>query len=122
VNNVNNIGNLVRDPELRMTSNGNPVCDMRVAINYGKNSKPVFFDVTVFGDDAENCAAHLSTGREVGISGRLAYDEWTNDNGDKRSKLYVIANHVDYLRGKRAEADSEDRELAAAGATDSNDN
>jgi single-strand DNA-binding protein len=97
-------GNLTRDPELRHTGGGTPVCDLRVAVNSRRKDqsgnwvdKPNYFDVTVWGAQGENCAAYLSKGRPVAIEGRLDWREWEAKDGGKRQAVQIIANTVQFL-------------------------
>jgi single-strand DNA-binding protein len=99
-------GNLTRDPELRSTGGGTPVCDLRVAVNSRRKDgqtgewvdKPNYFDVTVFGAQGENCANYLSKGRPVAVEGRLDWREWeAKDGSGKRQAVSIIANSVQFL-------------------------
>ena len=97
-------GNLTRDPELRSTGGGTPVCGLRVAVNSRRKDqsgnwvdKPNYFDVTVFGAQGENCATYLSKGRPVAIEGRLDWREWEGQDGNKRQAVQIIANSVQFL-------------------------
>ena len=78
INRVVLVGNLTRDPELRHTPSGTAVCSLRVAVNTRRKDetgqwvdKPNYFDVTVWGQQGENCAQYLSKGRPVAIDGEL---------------------------------------------------
>jgi single-stranded DNA-binding protein len=62
----------------------------------------VFVDVKCFEAQARACAEHLANGRQVAVSGRVELDEWQADGGTKRSRLYVIAQSVQFLAGKPA--------------------
>ena len=105
INTVVITGNLTRDPELRSTGGGTPVCDMRVAVNSRRKDasgewvdKPNYFDVTVFGAQGENCSTYLSKGRPVAIEGRLDWREWeAKDGSGKRQAVSIIANSVQFL-------------------------
>jgi len=104
INSVVVTGNLTRDPELRNTPNGTPVCKLRLAVNTRRKGqdgnwedRPNYFDVTVWGAQGENCANYLGKGRPVAISGRLEWREWQNDNGDKRQAVEIIADTVQFL-------------------------
>jgi single-strand DNA-binding protein len=99
-------GNLTRDPELRSTGNGTPVCSMRIATNTRRKDasgqwvdKPNYFDVTVWGAQGENCSRFLSRGRPVAVEGRLEWREWDTPNGEKRQAVEIIANSVQFLGG-----------------------
>lgn len=99
-------GNLTRDPELRSTGGGTSVCEMRVAVNSRRKDgqtgqwvdKPNYFDVVVFGAQADNCATYLQRGRPVAIEGRLDWREWeAKEGGGKRQAVQIIANTVQFL-------------------------
>src|SRR5919108_2000949 len=91
INRVVLVGNLTKDPELRHTSGGTPVCSLRVAVNSRRRDesgqwvdKPNYFSVSVFGNQAESCAQFLSKGRPVGIDGRLDWREWQGRDRSQR--------------------------------------
>ncbi|HEY0279219.1 MAG TPA: single-stranded DNA-binding protein [Solirubrobacterales bacterium] len=98
-------GNLTKDPELRSTGGGTSVCEMRVAVNSRRKDqsgqwvdKPNYFDVVVFGAQAENCANYLSRGRPLAVEGRLDWREWeAKEGGGKRQAVQIIANSVQFL-------------------------
>lgn len=109
------MGNLTRDPELKFTGNGTALCKFGLAVNRkykaGDEWKEdvCFVDITVWGKQGENCAEYLSKGRQAFISGRLHLNQWETDDGQKRSKLEVVANNVQFLgdtRGQGAPADN----------------
>jgi single-strand DNA-binding protein len=110
MNNVSLIGNLTREPELRSTKGG-AVCQLRVAVDNpgrgGEPGKPTYVDVATFGKHAEACAAHLGKGRQVAVSGRLVFREWTGKDGRKRS-AHSVRGSVQFL-GSKAEAGSAGR-------------
>ena len=99
------VGNLTRDPELRYTGSGTAVTNFSIAINrrYRQNGEPreetVFVDIVVFQKQAENCAQYLSKGRSVLVEGRLVQRSWTTEDGQKRNKLEVVAQSVQFLGG-----------------------
>ena len=98
-------GNLTRDPELRHTGGGTPICELRVAVNSRRKDqsgqwvdKPNFFDVVVWGAQGENCANYLSKGRPVAVEGRLDWREWeAKDGSGKRQAVQIVANSVQFL-------------------------
>jgi single-strand DNA-binding protein len=122
-NKVMLMGNLTRDPELRYTSNGSAVTSFGLAVNrkfkQGDEWKDdvCFVDITVWGKQGENCAEYLSKGRPAFIEGFLKFSTWESD-GQKRNKLEVVANTVQFLgsrgdssgetSGKKAPASGED--------------
>ena len=114
INRVVLVGNLTRDPELRHTPSGTPVCSLRLAVNTRRKDesgqwtdKPNYFDITVWGNQGENCAQYLSKGRPVGIDGRLEWREWEAQDGTKRQAVEVIADTVQFLGGRSSEGAGE---------------
>jgi single-strand DNA-binding protein len=103
MNSVNLIGRLTRDPELRETKGGKPVCTMRLAVNGVRDEDVTYVDVVTFDKQAEACAGHLAKGRQVAVAGRLSYSEWEADDGSKRSKHEVIGR-VKFLSGRNGSA------------------
>jgi single-strand DNA-binding protein len=105
------MGNLTRDPELRYTPGGNPVCSFGLAVNrrYRQNNEwkdeVCFVDITVWGRQAENCNEYLNKGRGVMLEGRLQQRSWETEDGQRRSKIEVVANNVQFLpqAGQRAQ-------------------
>lgn len=99
------IGNLTADPELRtVPSTGSRLCEFRMAINRrwtAKDGTPqteaCFVDVTVWNQTAEHCKNYLKKGSSIHVEGYLKYDSWTTESGEKRSKLKVIADSVQFL-------------------------
>ncbi|MEE9259242.1 MAG: single-stranded DNA-binding protein [Nitrospinaceae bacterium] len=97
------LGNLTRDPELRYTPNGAAVASFGLAVNrkykQGDDWKDevCYVDITVWGKQAENCAEYLNKGSQAFIDGRLHFQSWETDAGQKRNKLEVVANNVQFL-------------------------
>ena len=100
------MGNLTRDPELRYTSGGTAVASFGLAVNrkfkQGEEWKDevCFVDITVWAKQGENCAEYLSKGSLAFVEGRLNYQTWEAEGGQKRSKLEVVANNVQFLTPK----------------------
>ncbi len=111
INRVVLTGNLTRDPELRSTGGGTPVCSLRIASNTRRKNqttgdwedKPNYFDVTVWGAQGENCARFLAKGRPVAIDGRLEWREWQDKEGNTRQNVEIVADAVQFL-GSRDDA------------------
>lgn len=109
-------GNLTADPELRTTQSGVAVCRLRIANNTTRKDattgewleKPNFFDITVWGIQAENAARYLSKGRPVAIDGRLEWHEWEAQDGSKRQSVQIVADRVQYLNSLTALDTAED--------------
>ena len=124
MNNLNSVlleGNLVRDPELNYSSKGTPVCSFSVACNrYFKQDDEVqeevsYIDITTWSRLAEVCNEYLAKGRGVRVVGRLKQDRWTNDVGKTRSKIHIIAEHVEFKPNFKAKGeDSQQKELEEA--------
>jgi len=130
INRVVLVGNLTRDPELRHTPSGMPVCSLRIAVNTRRKDnatgqwteKPNYFDITVWGNQGESCAQYLSKGRPVAVDGRLEWREWDAQDGTKRQAVEVIADTVQFL-GSRGEGGGggEANQFVPAGATAGSD-
>ena len=96
-NTVTIIGNMTRDPELRYTASGVPVTEFGVAWNTKDkqgNESVSFFDVTCWRELAEHVAESLGKGNRVIVYGRLDQNTWETKDGDKRSKVRVMAEDV----------------------------
>lgn len=98
------IGNLTRDPEVRYTPQGTPVANFSLAVNrkykVGDEQKEEvsFFDVVVFGKQAELAGQYLSKGKGVLIDGRLQQRRWDDkESGQKRSKVEIVAEVMQFL-------------------------
>lgn len=103
MNNVQLIGNLTRDPELRYTGGSQtPVCRFTLAINRLANGekKADFPQVVVFGKQAENCEKYLAKGRKVAVEGRIQTGSYEKENGEKVYTTDVVANRVEFLSSK----------------------
>jgi single-strand DNA-binding protein len=101
------LGNLTRDPELRYTPSGTAVADVGLAVNdrYKNSSgewveEPTFVDVTLWARTAEVASEYLSKGSPVLIEGRLKLDTWQTSDGQKRSKLRVVALQMQMVGGR----------------------
>ncbi len=108
INRVVISGNLTRDPELRATQSGMAVLKMGVAVNDRRKNPqsgewedvPNFFDVTVFGQRGESLSRFLSKGSKVAIEGKLRWSQWETPDGDKRSKVEIIADDIEFLSSR----------------------
>jgi single-strand DNA-binding protein len=122
INRVVLVGNLTRDPELRHTPSGTPVCNLGIAVNGRRRDesgnwvdKPNFFRISVFGNQAESCAQYLSKGRPVAIDGRLDWRQWEAQDGSKREAVEIVAESVQFL-GSRGDGDGGGNQFVPAGA------
>ena len=120
------MGNLTRDPELRYTSGGTAVASFGLAVNrkfkQGEEWKDevCFVDITVWAKQGENCAEYLNKGSLVFIEGRLNYQTWEAEGGQKRSKLEVVANNVQFLtpKGSSPQIETEPMPSSSSNADD----
>ena len=111
-NQVTLMGNLTRDPELRTTPNGQSVCGFGLALNRSYkgsdgNWQEVtdFVDIVAWGPLGERVSQYLSKGRPCLVSGRLQSRNWEQD-GQKRSKVEVVAQDVTFLGGPQGSESS----------------
>ena len=121
MNDLNSIlieGNLTRDPVLTNTPTGTAVCNFALAshVNLKRNAEQVrdtsYFDVEAWQRLGENCAEYLRKGRGVRVVGRLKQDRWRDGEGRPRSRVKIVAEHVEFRPMKRdvdkdAEGESE---------------
>jgi single-strand DNA-binding protein len=130
INRVTLVGRLTRDPELRALPSGTSVLNMGLAVNGRQKDqsgnwidKPNFFDVKVFGGQAEMLANHLAKGRRVGVDGRLDWSSWEAQDGSKRSKVEIVAQSVQFLdsRGDGEGGGGGGNQFVPAGASGGSD-
>ena len=98
------VGYLGRDPELRYTPQGTPVCDFSVATTERRKDKSgefqettTWFRVTFFGRQAEVASQYLTKGRQVYVEGQLSQRDWTDKDGAARTSLEVRGNEIQFL-------------------------
>ena len=101
LNQLNLVGNLTRDPEIKYTNEGTAICEMGVAVSRrwmdkeGKESEAVdFFNVTCWSGMAENCAASLKKGDRVLVNGHMNLRSWENKEGKKYNIINITADTV----------------------------
>ncbi len=101
-NTVSITGNVTRDPELRFTPNGQAVCSFGVAVNRRWQNRQTqeweeqvsFFDVTAWSQLAQNVTDSIARGTRVTVVGRLDQRSWENAEGEKRSKVEIVADDI----------------------------
>jgi single-strand DNA-binding protein len=105
LNKVFLVGNLARDPDLRHTPSGTPVTEFRLAVSDSyttstgeKHDRTCFIDVVSWRKLAESCAEYLKKGSPVFVEGRLEQDTWETNDGQKRSRIRVVAYSVQFIR------------------------
>ncbi len=114
------MGNLTRDPELRYTPSGQAVADFRIAVNrFGRTPEgerresTTFVDVTAWGRNAEIINEHMRKGRPIFLEGHLQLDQWTSQDGQRRSKLRVVLERFQFISPRGAPPEPGPREPAS---------
>jgi single-strand DNA-binding protein len=97
-------GNLTRDPQLSYLPSNTAVCEFGLAINRKWRSQngemkdeTCFVEIRAYGKPAETLNQYMNKGKPLMVEGRLKYDQWEGKDGQKRSKLYVIAENFQFL-------------------------
>jgi single-strand DNA-binding protein len=117
-NSVTVVGNITRDPELRFTPNGQARASFGLAVNRRWQNRQTqeweeatsFFDVTCWGDLGDNVSESLGKGSRVIVTGRLEQRSWETQEGEKRSRVEIIADEVGpSLRWATAQVTKTDR-------------
>ena len=111
LNKVLLMGNLTRDPELRVTPKGTPICQFALAINRkfkmesGESREEVIYvDVEAWGKQGETIAKYVTKGRPLFVEGRLRLDQWEDKNTkEKRSRMKVVLEAFEFLGDGRGD-------------------
>jgi single-strand DNA-binding protein len=118
------MGNLTRDPEVRYTPKGTAVGDLGIAINDSYKAQDgtiketvTYVDIEVWGRQAETCKQYLTKGRPVFVEGQLKLDQWEQD-GQKKSKLKVRADRVQFLGGGPARTGGGGEQRSSSASSD----
>ena len=125
INRVNITGNLTRDPELRATAGGTQILSFGVAVNDRRKNPqtgawedvPNFVDCIVFGQRAEAVSRFISKGSKVAIEGKLRFSSWETKEGQRRSKLEVIVDEIDFMSRQGQQVTSPAAEAAKVADT-----
>ena len=114
LNKVLLIGNLTRDPDVRVMKNGRPVCNFGLALNRSykdaegnRKDETTFVDVECFGPRAEAVGRFFTKGRAIFVEGRLKLDQWESKEGEKRSALRVVLDNFEFVDSKQDSAQSQ---------------
>ena len=128
LNKVLLIGNLTRDPDVRMMSNGRPVCNFGLALNRSykdgegnRKDETTFVEVESFGPRAEAVGRFFTKGRSIFIEGRLKLDQWESKEGEKRSALRVVLDSFEFVDSKQDGASPQPRTSETATSPESED-
>ena len=111
LNKVMLIGNLTRDPELRVTPKGTAICQFSLAVNRkfkdesgGEREEVTYVDIEAWGKSGENISKYCTKGRPLFVEGRLRLDQWEDKTTkEKRSRMKVVLENFQVLGGGRAE-------------------
>jgi len=101
-------GNLTRDPELRATAGGTSVLNFGVAVNDRRKNQQTgeweeyanFINCVMFGKRADALAQYLTKGQKVAIEGKLSYSQWESQQGEKRSKVEVLVDEIEFMSSR----------------------
>jgi single-strand DNA-binding protein len=122
-NNVTLVGNITRDPELRFTPSGQATASFGLAVNRRWQNRQTqeweeatsFFDIVCWRDMAENASESLSRGSRVIVTGRLEQRSWETAEGERRSKVEVVADEIGpSLRWATAQVTKNERRVPGA--------
>ncbi len=95
-------GHLTKDPKFLETESGTAICTLRIAVKRaGKQGHDGYFDVKCFDGQAHACVQYLKAGREIAIDGRLLFDEFQTQDGAYASRIYIVAERVEFLATRK---------------------
>jgi single-strand DNA-binding protein len=95
-------GHLTKDPRFLETEDGTAICTLRIAVKRaGKQGHDGYFDVKCFDAQASACAQYLKAGREIAVDGRLLFDEFQTQDGSYASRIYIVAERVEFLASRK---------------------
>lgn len=129
LNKVFLIGNLTRDPELRVTPKGTSICQFGLAVNRqfkdesgATRDETTFVDIEAWGKQGELVSKYLTKGSPAMVEGRLKFDQWDDKtSGQKRSKIKVVLENIQFLSsrggaGGSAAAPSDESDMTSSGS------
>lgn len=129
LNKVLLIGNLTRDPDVRMMSNGRPVCNFGLALNRSykdadgnRKEETTFVEVESFGPRAEAVGRFFTKGRAIFIEGRLKLDQWESKEGEKRSALRIVLDSFEFVDSKQDGPSSNSRIVESVSSNEDSKN
>lgn len=96
------MGRLTKDPELRSTQSGTPVCSFTLAVNRrGKDDGTDFLDIVAWNKTAEFVSKYFTKGQQVAVAGRIQSRTWEDSNGNKRKSVEIVAEEVHFAESKK---------------------
>ena len=110
------MGNLTRDPDHKQLASGQALCRLSMASNRQFKNRQTgvmvqevcFVDIDVWGPQADSCNQYLNKGSNVLVEGRLKFDTWQDNDGQKRSKHFIVADRVTFLQGSATASQTDD--------------
>jgi len=118
------VGNLGRDPELRYTAQGTPVCSFSMATNERRKDRngemqdhTTWFRITLWNRLAETASQYLQKGKQVYIEGRLRVEEYIDRDGKPRHSLEVFATDMQFIGSRGDDSGMQHERAASAGAS-----
>lgn len=114
------MGRLTRDPELRHTNSGTPVCSFSIAINngYGENQSTDFINCVAWNKQAEFVERNFSKGKMIIVVGRIQTRSWDGADGKKNYATEVVANEVSFGESKKSSEENGARSYGASSNSD----
>jgi single-strand DNA-binding protein len=118
MNNITLVGRAGRDPEVRYFESGTMVANFTLAVNaYKKDEAPDWFNLTIWGKQAQVVADYVKKGSQIAVSGRMTSEKWTDrTTGEEKSKPVVVVDRITLLGSKRDFADGDGGQAAPAAA------
>ncbi len=98
LNRLSIIGNLTKDPEIKNISDQMSVCRFSIAVNNPIKKSVLYIDIECWNKTAVNCHKFLKKGSAVCVDGRLELNQWKSQSGESRSKIFCVADTVQFLR------------------------
>lgn len=114
MNEVHISGNLTRDPELKFTQKGTAKVTFTIAHNIGKGDakRGHFFECLAWKDVAEGIAEKYGKGKPIQVRGMLTQDQWTDRDGNKRSKVVIVVFEAEVPEYAKKDAPADDPDVA----------
>ena len=118
MNNITLVGRAGRDPEVRYFESGTMVANFSLAVNaYKKDEAPDWFNLTIWGKQAQVAADYVKKGSQIAVSGRMTSEKWTDrTTGEEKSKPVVVVDRITLLGSKNDSADGGGGQAAPAAA------
>ena len=118
MNNITLVGRAGRDPEVRYFESGTMVANCTLAVNaYKKDESPDWFNLTIWGKQAQVAADYVKKGSQIAVSGRMTSEKWTDSaTGEEKSKPVVVVDRITLLGSKNDSVDGGGGQAAPASA------